>query len=87
MHHQHLLGVDDQVPAQHRLDAARPDLSQPMQREWTLTQELPFPGRTWAQGRVASHQADAKAALPAILPDGRSALLGLVADAVVERYR
>jgi geranylgeranyl pyrophosphate synthase len=31
--------------------------------------------------------ADAKAALPAILPEGRSALLGLVADAVVERYR
>jgi geranylgeranyl pyrophosphate synthase len=31
--------------------------------------------------------AKAKAALPAILPDGRSALLGLVADAVVERYR
>ena len=31
--------------------------------------------------------ADAKAALPAILPDGRSELLALVADAVVERYR
>ncbi len=31
--------------------------------------------------------AEAKAALPPILPDGRSALLGLVADAVVERYR
>jgi geranylgeranyl pyrophosphate synthase len=31
--------------------------------------------------------AEAKAALPAILPDGRSTLLGLVADAVVERYR
>ena len=31
--------------------------------------------------------AEAKAALPAILPDGRSALLDLVADAVVERYR
>jgi geranylgeranyl pyrophosphate synthase len=31
--------------------------------------------------------AEAKAALPGILPDGRSALLGLVADAVVERYR
>jgi geranylgeranyl pyrophosphate synthase len=31
--------------------------------------------------------AEAKAALPAILPDGRSALLGMVADAVVERYR
>jgi geranylgeranyl pyrophosphate synthase len=31
--------------------------------------------------------AEAKAALPEILPDGRSALLGLVADAVVGRYR
>jgi geranylgeranyl pyrophosphate synthase len=31
--------------------------------------------------------AEAKAALPAILPDGRSELLELVADAVVERYR
>jgi geranylgeranyl pyrophosphate synthase len=31
--------------------------------------------------------AEAKAALPAVLPDGRSVLLGLVADAVVERYR
>jgi geranylgeranyl pyrophosphate synthase len=31
--------------------------------------------------------AEAKAALPAILPDGRSELLSLVADAVVERYR
>jgi geranylgeranyl pyrophosphate synthase len=31
--------------------------------------------------------AEAKATLPAILPDGRSALLDLVADAVVERYR
>ncbi|MBA3808503.1 MAG: polyprenyl synthetase family protein, partial [Solirubrobacterales bacterium] len=31
--------------------------------------------------------AEAKGALPAVLPDGRSALLELVADAVVERYR
>jgi geranylgeranyl pyrophosphate synthase len=31
--------------------------------------------------------ADAKAALPAILPGGRSVLLEMVADAVVERYR
>jgi len=30
--------------------------------------------------------AEAKASLPAILPDGRSELLALVADAVVERY-
>jgi len=31
--------------------------------------------------------AQAKAELPAILPDGRAELLSLVADAVVERYR
>jgi geranylgeranyl pyrophosphate synthase len=31
--------------------------------------------------------AEAKAALPAILPEGRATLLELVADAVVERYR
>jgi geranylgeranyl pyrophosphate synthase len=31
--------------------------------------------------------AEAKAALPSILPEGRSVLLDLVADAVVERYR
>jgi hypothetical protein len=31
--------------------------------------------------------AEAKAELPAILPEGRSELLELVADAVVERYR
>jgi len=31
--------------------------------------------------------AEAKASLPGILPAGRSVLLGLVADAVVERYR
>jgi geranylgeranyl pyrophosphate synthase len=31
--------------------------------------------------------AEAKAALPGMLPDGRSVLLDLVADAVVERYR
>ena len=40
-----------------------------------------------ARERALAVVAEAKAALPAILPDGRSALLGLVADAVVERYR
>jgi outer membrane protein TolC len=41
------------------MDAQRPDFGGAMQRQWTLTQELPFPGRTWAQGRVATHQAEA----------------------------
>ncbi len=40
-----------------------------------------------ARERALAVVAEAKAALPAILPDGRSMLLGLVADAVVERYR
>ncbi len=40
-----------------------------------------------ARERALAVVAEAKAALPAVLPDGRSALLELVADAVVERYR
>ncbi len=40
-----------------------------------------------ARGRALALVAEAKAMLPAILPDGRAALLDLVADAVVERYR
>lgn len=40
-----------------------------------------------ARERALAVVAEAKAALPAILPDGRSTLLSLVADAVVERYR
>jgi len=40
-----------------------------------------------ARERALAVVAEAKAALPGILPDGRSALLELVADAVVERYR
>jgi geranylgeranyl pyrophosphate synthase len=40
-----------------------------------------------ARERALAVVADAKASLPAILPDGRSTLLELVADAVVERYR
>jgi len=40
-----------------------------------------------ARERALAVVAQAKAALPTILPDGRSGLLDLVADAVVERYR
>jgi geranylgeranyl pyrophosphate synthase len=40
-----------------------------------------------ARERALAVVADAKAALPALLPAGRSALLEMVADAVVERYR
>ena len=42
---------------------------------------------TEARERALAVVAAAKAALPEVLPDGRSALLELVADAVVERYR
>jgi geranylgeranyl pyrophosphate synthase len=40
-----------------------------------------------ARERALAVVATAKAALPEVLPDGRSALLEMVADAVVERYR
>jgi geranylgeranyl pyrophosphate synthase len=40
-----------------------------------------------ARERALAFVSEAKAALPAFLPDGRAALLDLVADAVVERYR
>jgi geranylgeranyl pyrophosphate synthase len=40
-----------------------------------------------ARDRALAVVAEAKAALPKILPDGRATLLDLVADAVVERYR
>jgi geranylgeranyl pyrophosphate synthase len=40
-----------------------------------------------ARERALAVVAEAKAALPAILPGGRSVLLEMVADAVVERYR
>jgi geranylgeranyl pyrophosphate synthase len=40
-----------------------------------------------ARERALTLVAEAKAMLPAILPNGRAALLDLVADAVVERYR
>jgi geranylgeranyl pyrophosphate synthase len=40
-----------------------------------------------ARERALAVVAEAKAALPSILPGGRSLLLDLVADSVVERYR
>jgi geranylgeranyl pyrophosphate synthase len=40
-----------------------------------------------ARERALAVVAEAKAALPAILTDGRAVLLDMVADAVVERYR
>jgi geranylgeranyl pyrophosphate synthase len=40
-----------------------------------------------ARERALAVVAEAKLALPSILPDGRAGLLDLVADAVVERYR
>jgi geranylgeranyl pyrophosphate synthase len=40
-----------------------------------------------ARERALTFVAEAKAALPSLLPSGRATLLNLVADAVVERYR
>jgi geranylgeranyl pyrophosphate synthase len=40
-----------------------------------------------ARERALAFVAEAKAALPSLLPDGHADLLDLVADAVVERYR
>jgi octaprenyl-diphosphate synthase len=40
-----------------------------------------------SRARAMSLVADAKAALPAVLPAGRSVILEMVADAVVDRYR
>jgi cobalt-zinc-cadmium efflux system outer membrane protein len=53
-----------------------------MARRYTLSQELPFPGRTWARGRVASHQAeamraDAEMAVQSRLAEARSAYYAL----------
>ena len=42
------------------LDWPSPDTGNWMQRRLGLTQELPFPGRTWFKGQAASRMADAK---------------------------
>jgi outer membrane protein TolC len=42
------------------LEPAAADLPPLQQRQWTLTQSLPFPGRTWARGRAAGLQAEAQ---------------------------
>jgi outer membrane protein TolC len=59
-----------------------PQLGPGMARRWTLSQELPFPGRTWGRGRVASHEADAMAAdaemtLQSRLAEARTAYFAL----------
>lgn len=72
------------------LDPVSPDLGNPMQTKWSLTQELPFPGRTWAQGRVASHvaegrHADADMAAQAELKAAREAYYSLAGDELLLR--
>jgi geranylgeranyl pyrophosphate synthase len=62
-------------------------LSGPEQAE-TLCERIAATGALdEARERALQLVAEAKAALPAILPDGRATLLELVADAVVARYR
>lgn len=36
-----------------------PDFGQSRARRWTLSQALPFPGRTWTAGKAADHRAEA----------------------------
>jgi geranylgeranyl pyrophosphate synthase len=71
-------------------DLARLDLSEldgPEQAEALCEQIAASGALDEARERALRVVADAKAALPAILPGRRSELLHLVADAVVERYR
>jgi geranylgeranyl pyrophosphate synthase len=62
-------------------------LSGPEQAEELCEQIAATGALREARERALAVVAEAKAALPSILPDGRAALLDLVADAVVERYR
>ncbi len=62
--------------------------ARPARRPRRCASASPRPARSTRRASGRSRVvAEAKAALPAILPDGRSVLLELVADAVVERYR
>jgi geranylgeranyl pyrophosphate synthase len=68
-----------------RFDLA--DLDGPEQAEQLCERIAATGALDEARERALAVVAEAKAALPAILPDGRAALLDLVADSVVERYR
>ena len=63
------------------------DLSGPQQAEELCERIAATGALDEARERALGVVAEAKAELPAILPDGRAGLLDLVADAVVERYR
>jgi geranylgeranyl pyrophosphate synthase len=68
-----------------RLDLAR--LGGPRQAEELCERIAATGALDEARERALAVVAKAKAALPTVLPDGRAALLDLVADSVVERYR
>jgi geranylgeranyl pyrophosphate synthase len=68
-----------------RLDLA--ELDGPVQAEELCERIAATGALDEARERALAVVAEAKAALPALLPQGRSALLAMVADAVVERYR
>jgi geranylgeranyl pyrophosphate synthase len=67
------------------LDLAR--LGGPRQAEELCERIAATGALTEARERALAVVAKAKGALPTVLPDGRAALLDLVADSVVERYR
>lgn len=68
-----------------RIDLA--SLSNPQQAEELCDRIAATGALVQARDRALVLVAQAKAMLPATLPDGRGELLALVADAVVERYR
>jgi geranylgeranyl pyrophosphate synthase len=80
-----LILARERDPALAVLDLAR--LGGPLEAEELCERIAATGALSEARERALAVVAEAKAALPAVLPDGRGALLDLVADAVVERYR
>lgn len=80
-----LILAREREPELARFDLA--DLSGPQQAEELCERIAATGALDEARERALGVVAEAKAELPAILPDGRAGLLDLVADAVVERYR
>jgi geranylgeranyl pyrophosphate synthase len=79
-----LILARDRDPSLARFDLA--SLSGPVQAEELCERIAATGALAEARERALSIVAEAKASLPRVLPQGRAALLDLVADAVVERY-
>jgi geranylgeranyl pyrophosphate synthase len=80
-----LILARERDPALAVLDLAR--LGGPLEAEELCERIAATGALSEARERALAVVAEAKAELPTVLPDGRGALLDLVADAVVERYR